>query len=56
MPPSLDRGRVNFDLAVRENLRLITGQLTRKIEPLEDTATTADIIDKVNEILSRLQG
>lgn len=56
LPSGQDRTRQNFDMAVRENLRLLTGQLTGKITQLEGTATTDDIIAKINEILTRLQG
>jgi hypothetical protein len=34
----------------------VTAQTQPVIEPLETTATTAEIIDKVNEIIARLQG
>lgn len=53
--PRGDLARVTFDKAVKENLEQITGQLGGKIKPLPDTASLADVIAKVNEILDQLQ-
>ena len=47
--------RDKFDAAVKENLEFIMGQRGGRVEPLADTASTADIIAKVNEIIQRLQ-
>jgi hypothetical protein len=46
-----------FDEAVKENLEIITGRRPKvaKIEKLATTATTADIITKINEVINRLQ-
>ena len=46
-----------FDEAVKENLEIITGRRPKvaKIEKLATTATTADIISKVNALLDRMQ-
>lgn len=42
--------------AVAQTLRALTAQTTTAITPLDATATTAQIIAKVNEIIARLQG
>jgi len=44
--------------ALKENVEVITGRRRGMppIEQLDTAATTAEIIDKVNEILTRLQG
>ena len=47
--------RAGFDQALKENLEAIMGQRGEPIRPLADTASTADIIAKVNEIIARLQ-
>lgn len=41
---------------LKENVELIKGRRGTKIEPLASTATTAEIIAKINEIIARLQG
>lgn len=47
--------RDGFDAAVKENLEILTGKRGEKIKPLADTASTAEIIAKINEIIARLQ-
>lgn len=47
--------RDKFDAAVKENLEVLTGQRGEKIRSLPESASTADIIAKVNEIIDRLQ-
>jgi len=42
--------------AVVDATQYITAQTSDKIKPLPSTATTADLIAKVNELISRLQG
>lgn len=42
--------------AMRGVLTFITAQEQRQIEPLPSTATNAEIIAKVNELIARLQG
>lgn len=42
--------------ACADTLGSMTGQFQDRIEPLPTTATTADIINKINEILARIQG
>lgn len=53
--PKPGNPRTSFDHAVKEILETITGQRGDRITPLADTATTAEIAAKVNEILARLQ-
>lgn len=46
-----------FNDAVKETLEIITGRRPNvaKVAKLASTATTANIIEKVNELLDRLQ-
>lgn len=55
VPKTPDRARQGFDSAVKENLEMIAGQRGGKIELLASTATTAEIIAKINEVIERLQ-
>jgi len=50
-PPLGDR----FAGAVKENLEILMGQRGGKVTPLPDDATLADVVAKVNELLTRLQ-
>lgn len=43
-----------YALAVKDNLDVLTGARGR-ITPLASTATTAETIAKINEIITRLQ-
>jgi hypothetical protein len=54
VPPG-DTTRAKFDEAIKENLEVLTGQRSKRITPLADTASTAEIIAKVNELIARLQ-
>lgn len=47
-----------FYEAVKQNVDGITGQQKNsvKLNPLASTATTADIINRLNAILTRIQG
>lgn len=47
--------RAIFDSAIKENLEIVLGQRVDTISPLASTATNAQIITKINEIISRLQ-
>jgi hypothetical protein len=44
-----------FSEAVKERLELISGERGGSIAPLPATASSADVIAKVNEIIERLQ-
>lgn len=55
--PSIPQGSdATTVLALAKTVQFIVGQRDGAIEPLATTATTAQIIDKINEILARLQG
>ncbi len=41
---------------LKENVEQLRGRRGTKIEALSSTASTAEIIDKINEIIARLQG
>ena len=47
--------RVRFDEAVKEVLDAVTGQTTGRIAKLPESASTAEIVAKINEIIARLQ-
>lgn len=44
-----------FDYAVKENIEIITGQRGTPIAVLATTATTAEIITKINLIIRTMQ-
>lgn len=52
--PRPEAGRM-FNEAVKENLEVIMGFRGEKIKPLPGTASAAEVIAKVNEILRTLQ-
>lgn len=41
--------------AIKENLEVMMGQRGGRLEPLADTASLAEVIAKVNEIIAKLQ-
>lgn len=53
--PRAGDDRHRFDSAVKENIEILTARRVAVIKPLLDAATTTEIIDKVNELLARLQ-
>jgi hypothetical protein len=56
IPPSaVNSDRRQFDSAVKETLEVLTGKRGVRIEALQSTASLADVIAKVNEIIDRLQ-
>lgn len=55
LAPAGDAARARFDSAVKENLEILMGQRGGRIEPLPASASTADIIAKINEIIERMQ-
>jgi len=50
-----DPERRVFDEAVKENIEVITGMRGGRIKTLPSYASAAEVLDKVNEILARLQ-
>ena len=50
-----EHGRLPFDLALKEAVEQIAGRRGEPVDHLPSTATTAQIISKINEIISRLQ-
>lgn len=40
--------------AIKENIEILTGQRRNRIQPLPATASLADVIAKVNQIIDRL--
>lgn len=55
VPKSGDHARMRFDEAVRENLQIMTGQRVDVLAVLPSSASLADVIAKINEIVNRLQ-
>lgn len=51
-----DPSQMLFNQNVRQTIQVLTGRLGTPIVHLEDSATTQEIIDKLNEILTLLQG
>ncbi len=47
--------RDKFDAAVKEDLEVIMGQRGGRVKDLPESASLADVIAKVNEILGKLQ-
>lgn len=50
-----EQGRVAFDAAMKENLEIILGHRGGAIAPLTADSSASEIVDKINEIISRLQ-
>lgn len=54
--PSSNSKQLDINRAVKENLEQIMGQSrSGALKPLADTATLAEVITKINEILGRMQ-
>ncbi len=56
--PQVPRGnqpREGFDLAVKENIEIITARRGGSVQPLAADASLADVIAKINELLTRIQ-
>lgn len=53
-----DSDLAQFAAAVKQNVDSLTGQQKNsvKLEPLESTATLANVITQLNAILDRMQG
>lgn len=56
VPRTQDASRSRFDTAVKENLEVVTGRRLSALKLLEEGATLEQVIDKVNELIARLQG
>lgn len=50
-----EQGRVAFDSALKENMEVMMGQRGGVLKPLAADATLAEVIEKVNAIIARLQ-
>lgn len=53
--PKLVEPRTRFDASIKETLEILTGLRGSEVKPLATTATTDDIIAKINELLRVLQ-
>lgn len=53
IPPGADAKTV---AALAKTVQYVTGQNAPVIQPLASTATTAQIIAKINEVIARMQG
>lgn len=54
--PQMNQTRQQFDRAIKENIEVISGRRGGAISQLPATATNEDIINKINELIMRLQG
>jgi hypothetical protein len=52
--PQATANQIEINRSVKENLEALVGLRSNRILPLTDTATTAEIISKVNELVARL--
>lgn len=48
--------RYLFDMAIKENIEVITGRRDTPLQRLRPTATQDEIISAINNIIDRLQG
>lgn len=55
IPISADPQTKAFLAALKENFEIMAGQRGGRISALESSATNAEIIAKINEIINRLQ-
>jgi hypothetical protein len=53
--PSPQSNQIDINRAVKENLEQIMGQRLGLIQGLPASASTAEIVAKINEIIDRLQ-
>ncbi len=54
--PAVPKANSPFERIVKERLELIAGERGDRIKPLNpDTATTADLANKINELIALLQ-
>lgn len=53
--PRAEQPRAGFDHSIKETLEIITGRRGGPIQPLPADASLADVINKVNELIDRLQ-
>lgn len=53
--PQPNGNQIDINRAVKENLEQIMGQRGGTVKPLSSSATTAEIIAKINELVERLQ-
>jgi hypothetical protein len=50
-----DNGSEKFNKTVKECLETIMGRRSDQIKPLNADASSSDVINKINEIIERLQ-
>lgn len=55
VPKASDAEMQRFLAPLKENLEIISGQRGGQVQKLPSTATTAQIIEKLNELIDRLQ-
>lgn len=51
--PKPGQDRFQFDSRVKETIEVLTGVRAGKIQPLAEGATTDEMRDKINELISR---
>lgn len=55
IPATVDRELRSFLDPLKENVEVVIGMRGTRITPLPGTASAAEVIAKVNEILARMQ-
>lgn len=53
--PQPNASQTDINRAVKENLEVLVGLRGSAVMPLSSTATTADIIAKINELIAKVQ-
>lgn len=53
-PAATPQERFEFDVRVKETLEVLTGRRAGKVLPLASDVSNDEIIDKINELISRL--
>lgn len=53
--PTGNQPRKGFDQAVKETLEIMTGRRGNTVQPLPTGSSLADVTDKLNELIARLQ-
>lgn len=56
VPPNGDTERRGFDAKVKEAIEVVTGRRATPIARLSSDASSAQIIAKINELITLLQG
>ncbi len=53
--PKHGQPRLGFDQSIKETLEIITGRRGGSVQPLPADASLADVIQRLNELIARIQ-